>query len=127
MNQPELTRDVTTITLEYPSDWEVRQILAEEEVTTLGGTILTDVSYRKFQYILIWDALWTDKYDELEGMINDAIDNDQDLSFVYDKWPFTEIGVTVKGRLSPRSRVLGGGQNYYSKVTLTLTQVEKEA
>lgn len=123
--KPTLYDGTDTITLEYPSDWNVEQVIGDTELTTLSGKLLTQTSYRKYRFSLIYDALWTDKYDELEDFINNVIDNGLSSTFTFDKWPQTVGGTIVRAILAPRKKVLGRGETYYSGVTLTLTQISR--
>lgn len=128
MNKPQLTKGVTTITLgEHPSDWTVNNIVGDNTQTSLYGTDFIDVNYRKYEYVLTWDAMWSTDYEALEDMINDAIDDGSSLTFTYPKFPSSSSGVEVVARLSSRDRAGGSGESYYSKVVLTLKEVNKQS
>src|SRR5574343_301300 len=119
MNQPSLTLDTTTINLPFPTDWSVTPIIGENVQTSLAGTDFIDVGFRKYEYTLSWETIWSDDYDELEDMINDSIDLGSTLTFIYDKFPQTQTpGAIVVGRLSARKQKAGSGQAYYSQVDL---------
>jgi hypothetical protein len=124
MNNPTLQFGATTITLPMPSDWSVKPIVGENQQTSIGGADFVDVAYRKYEFELIWDAIWSTDYDTLEDLINDAIDAGDTVWFDFDKFPQSSDGVDVIARLSARDRTGGSGQSYYSKVVLTLREVE---
>jgi hypothetical protein len=122
---PLLQVGAVIVALENPSSWSVEQIMGDTELTTLSGKTLTQVSYRKYKFILEWEAIFTDKYNTLEGQVNSAIDQGLSCLFTWVKWPQSSSGVTVKARLSVREKVAGAGTTYYSGVKLVLTQISR--
>lgn len=123
--EPILDNGTDQLTIRNPNDWSVDQVIGDSELTTVSGKLLTQTSYRKYRFILIYDSLWTGEYDDLEDFINGAIDNNLSLIFTWPKFPQSTSGTSVRAKLSPRKKVLGSGINYYSGVTLTLTQISK--
>lgn len=124
MNKPLFVSGSYSSQPEHPSDWQVNNPTGENVMETLGGTRVVDTAYRKYEYVLIWDAMSKVDYDDLEETINYHIDTPATLTFTYPKWPWSNSGVSVIARLSPRGHALGSGYTqFYSKVTITLTEV----
>lgn len=125
MDRPSFTTINYSCSPEHPSDWQVDPLIGESVQTTLSGNEVVDTSYRKYRYVLKWEAMSKADYDALEQVINDHIDNSNPLEFVYVKWLQSTSGTNVIGRLSSRQRAGGSGNTqFYSQVTLTLTEVE---
>jgi len=111
---------------EHPSDWEVRPLLGISEKTSLSGSHLRDVSWRKYEYVLNWDAMSKSDYDDLEELFNYHYDNGAAITFTYTKWPQSSSGISVAGNLSERKRAGGSGNTlFYSKVDIVLTEIQK--
>lgn len=124
MDKPRFQTSSYDFSPEHPSDWQVDPLIGENVQTTLSGEGVVDTSYRKYQYVLTWEAMSKSDYDSLEEVINDHIDNAAALTFTYVKWPQSTSGVSVIGRLSSRKRAGGSGNTaFYSQVTVTLTEV----
>lgn len=111
---------------EHPSDWEVRPILGISEKTSLDGSHLRDVAWRKYEYVLTWDAMSKTDYDNLEQLFNYHYDSGTNITFTYEKWSQSASGVSVVGKMSDRKRAGGSGNTmFYSKVEIVLTEVTK--
>lgn len=109
---------------EHPSDWEVENVVGDSETTSLGGTTLRDIAWRKYQYTLKWDAINNEDYDDLEELFNHYYDTGEPITFTYQKWPQSYSGVLVMGNMSKRGKVAGSGREFfYSDVTITLTEI----
>ena len=108
-------------TMPFPSEATVNPLWVSAENTTLGGKTRRDVMARKYKYTLRWKHMDVSKYDALEAVIN-AIDP---ATFTYEKWPQSASGVSCLGTLSARRLEHGvGDSDYWSSVTLTLTEVD---
>ena len=124
MNNPTLSNGVTTVTLPMPSGWEVVPIIGENVSRSIGGVELIDTTYRKNQYILVWDAMWSSDFEALVNLINGHIDDGDNLVFVFDKFPESYTpGIQVTARMSSRKMKAGSGQAFYSSTQLTLTEL----
>lgn len=90
--------------------------------TTIGGKTRKEVSARKYKYTLNYQVMSVTDYDTLEALVNTLAA----LTFIYNKWPQSATaGVSVLAELSARELVYGTGDtNYWSSVTLTLTEVD---
>jgi len=129
MNKPLLVCSTYTAQPEHPSDWKVEQVVGENVSLTLDGTSVADRFYRKHKYILQWDAMSKEDYDDLSDLINYHLDNNTDITFTYEKWgALASSGVDCIGKLSARGFRAGSGSSYYySSVTLELTEISKRA
>jgi len=126
MNKPNFFAGAYDVSPEHPSDWSVVPVLGMSEKSSLSGKLLRDVAWRKYQYILTWDAMSKDDFDDLEELFNYSYDSGTEITFTYGKWSWSSSGVQVLGTISDRVRTAGSGADvYYSKVTITLTEVEK--
>lgn len=124
MDKPRFQTTTYDVSPEHPSNWSVDPMIGENVQTTLSGEGVVDISYRKYRYVLEWEAMSVTDYNNLEQVINDHIDQADTLTFTYGKWPQTVSGISVIGRLSSRGRAGGSGNTgYYSKVSVTLTEV----
>ena len=111
-----------TAIMPFPSEAIITPMWTSSEVVTLGGKSRRDVMARKYQYTLKWDYMGVRDYDILETVVNTLIAN----TFIYGKWPqCVTPGITCLGSLSARKLEVGvGSVNYWSSVTLTLTEVD---
>ena len=109
-----------TAKMPFPSDATIEPFWVEAEVTTLGGRTRKDVMARKYRYTLKWNYMKVSDYDALETVVN-TLDPD---TFTYGKWPQSVAGISCLGTLSNRRLEHGyGDSDYWSSVTLTLTEV----
>jgi hypothetical protein len=123
MNKPLFTCGALTAQPEHPSDWSVKVDSAIVESTTLGGTSLKDVMYRKYSYILKWEAMSKTDYQNLQALINYHNDTGTSINFVYTKWAESSVVREVVADLLERDRMMGSGSvTYYQTVTLTLKE-----
>ena len=124
MLEPQFVCGAYDVSPEHPSDWVIRPLHGTSEKVSLDGTSLKDIAWRKYEYVLIWDAMSVDDYDDLEELFNHHADEGTDITFTYGKWPQSASGVTVVGKMSDRARAGGSGNTlYYSKVVITLTEL----
>lgn len=124
MNRPNFVCSTYNVTVEHPSDWTVNRVVNKSVQTSLGGTQMEDMYYRKYSYVLRWDAMIDSEYDDLEELINYSIDNDANITFTYRKWSQSLSGIAVRAILPARKKKAGSGEdNYYSSVELYLTEV----
>lgn len=108
-------------TLPFPDMATIAPIWVSSDVTTLGGKTRRDVMARKYQYTLKWNYMKVNHYNDLEDVINALVA----ATFTYGKWPQSASGVSCLGELSARKLEAGvGDSNYFSSVTLTLTEEE---
>jgi len=121
LEKPTLSSLTGTVTLPHPSKGtKIIPIWVQAKHTTLGGKTRQEVMARKYQYVLVYDVISVDTYDALEDKVEELVE----LTFTYGKWPQSTAGVTVLVELSARDLVYGtGSTNYWSKVTVTLTEV----
>lgn len=109
---------------EHPSDWEVQNIVQKDSQTTLAGTLIEDILYRKHIYILDWEAMSCTDYENLEELVHYSVDNNLPVTFTYGKWSNSEYGISCRLELSSRKRRGGSGvSGFYSEVTLVITEV----
>jgi len=128
MNSPNLVCETYDISPEHPSNWDIRNIVTKDSQVTLGGVLTEDVLHRKYEIVLEWEAMSVTDYDDLEELVNYSLDNNKTIEFTYPKFPQTSSGTTVRAALSSRKRRGGSGAtDYYSTVTLILTEVVKRA
>jgi len=108
-------------TLPHPSSGSyIEPIWISADNITLGGKTRREVMARKYRYTLNYDVMDTDTYDALETVVNGLVA----ITFTYAKWTQSTAGVSVLADLSSREPVAGtGSTGYWSKVTLTLTEV----
>jgi len=109
------------VTMPFPSEAIIEPFWIFAENTTLGGKTKRDVMARKYKYTLRWNYMVVDKYDALEAVINALVA----VTFVYDKWPQSATpGISCLATLSARKLEKGSGDSdFWSSVTLTLTEV----
>lgn len=126
MTKPRFQCGAYDVSPEHPSDWTVKPLLAISEKDSLDGSRLKDVLWRKYEYVLVWDAMSKTDYDNLETLFNYSHDTPANITFTYPKWSQSASGATVVGRLSDRGRAGGSGSSiFYSKVTIVLTEISK--
>jgi len=111
-----------TATLPFPSAASISPMQVAAENITLGGKTRRDVMARKYKYTFKWNYMSVTSYDTLEAIINGLVA----ATFVYGKWPQSATpGVSCLGTLSARKLEHGtGDSNYWSSVTLILTEVD---
>ena len=108
-------------TMPFPSEATVEPFWISADNTTLGGKTRRDVMARKYKYTLRWRHLDVAYYDAIEAIINAL----NPATFTYGKWPHSKSGVSCLGTLSARRLEHGvGDSDYWSSVTLTLTEVD---
>lgn len=123
MNKPKFVSGSYTVYPEHPSNWEVKPIGGYVKDVTLGGTHVKDVMYRKYQYVLVWDAMSKEDFDDMQELVNYHNDQGDDILFTYAKWPMTVDPVECHCDLLSRGFVAGSGAtDYYQSVTITLTE-----
>lgn len=126
MQEPRFVCGDLNYTIEHPSSWKISPIVGKLEETTLGGNQVKDISYRKYKYDLVWDAMSKEDYDKLEAIYNWHLDTNINVTFTYAKWSQASAGIDCIMALSPREFVAGSGDTfYYSKVTVSLIEEVK--
>lgn len=124
LNKPRFQCGTYDITPEHPSDWSVSEDIGMNSLTTLGGELRQDITYRKYVYELTWDAITVDDFDDLLELVQYSLDNGIPIVFTYEKFPSSYTGVGTRVSVSKRSRRGGSGSTgYYSTVTLVITEV----
>lgn len=125
MNKPLFVSDAYSAQPEHPSNWSVEPLIGENTSVTLNGTQVNDVFYRKYKYVLEWEAMSKSDYEALEAVVNNHVDVGTNITFTYAKWgTLASGGVACMGRLSARGFKAGSGNtSYYSSVTLELVEV----
>jgi hypothetical protein len=109
------------ITLPFPSESIIIPKWQSAENLTLDGTSRRNIMARKYEYTLSWDHMSVTNYNDLEVIVNTLSAN----TFVYGKWPQSAGGISCLASLSARTLKVGTGDiNYWSSVTLTLTEVD---
>ena len=122
--KPNFVCGAYNVSPEHPSSWEIPALAGIAKNTTLDGTDVKDVAWRKFEYRLTWEAMSKEDFEDLEELINNHLDNGTDITFTYAKFPNTDSSVLVQCDPLSRSGVAGSGSTfYYQEVTLTLTEV----
>lgn len=109
------------VTLPFPSEAIITPKWVSAENLTLEGESRRGVIARKYEYTLSWDYMSVTNYDLLEAVVNTLSAN----MFIYGKWPQSAGGINCLSSLSARTLKVGTGDtDYWSSVTLTLTEVE---
>lgn len=118
INKPTLS----TVNMPFPDEATIEPFWIAAENTTLGGKTRRDVMARKYRYTLRWTYMSDTNYEALENVINTL----SPATFVYGKWPQSATpGVSCLGSLSARRLEHGvGDSDFWSSVTLTLTEVD---
>ena len=109
-------------TIPHPSRGsKVEPVWVQSIHTTLGGKTRQEVMARKYRYVLFYEVMDKTTYEALEAIVNGLAA----ITFVYDKYTQSASpGVSVLSELSARELVAGtGNDNFWSSVTLTLTEV----
>lgn len=124
MNKPNLVCGSYNVSPEHPSDWDVPAASAIAKNTSLGGTDLKDTMWRKYTYVLSWEAMSLTDFENLEDLINYHNDSGTPISFVYEKFRQSSTIQLVHADPLTRKRTGGSGKVlYYQNVTLTLVEV----
>ena len=128
MTKPRFVCSTYDVSPEHPSDWEFNIIEGKSNDTTLDGTIVKDLAWYKFGYVLTWEAMSVEDFDDLIELYLYHQVNGSDLTFTYDKFPQSESGVKVSMEMPSRSRTGGSGNtNYYSQVKINLVEIAKRS
>ena len=100
---------------------KVEPVWIQSMHTTLGGKTRQEVMARKYRYVLFYEVMNKTTYDALEAVVNGLVA----ITFIYDKYlQSASPGVSVIAELSARELVAGAGNDeFWSSVTLTLTEV----
>ena len=109
-------------TIPHPSRGsKVEPMWISSQHTTLGGKTRQEVMARKYRYILFYEVMNKADYEALEAVVNGLVA----VTFVYDKYTQSASpGVSVLAELSARELIAGSGNDeFWSSVTLTLTEV----
>ena len=125
MNRPNFICGAYNVTIEHQNDWDVTPRSGISENESLGGTNLRDVSYFKYAYRLIYDAMSLEDFEALEQLINYHNTSGDPILFNYEKFWQTDGGVYVHGKLIPRSFRGGKGKDSYYQ-TSTIELVERD-
>lgn len=124
MNKPQFVCNGNTVEVEHPSNWGVQAIHGTAQTRTLDGTEVKDLTWRKYEYSLTWDAMSLADFEALEQLINVHNDETKPITFEYAK--FTSANSPVEVFIEPLDRTRRGGQGntqYYQNVTLKLIEV----
>jgi len=109
-------------TIPCPTDSTRDYILLKAEATTIGGKTRWDVFGRKYTYKLNYDFVSVSDYESMETLVNNLTEQ----TFIWDKYDSCDsTGVSVLAELSSRQPKTPGNKDtgFYSKVTLTLSEV----
>ena len=110
------------VTIPHPgSGSRVEPVWIAAKHTTIGGKTRQEVMARKYQYIFIYEVMDKTTYEAVEAIVNGL----SAITLIYDKYPQCESpGVSVLAEMSARELVAGtGNDDFWSSVTLTLTEV----
>lgn len=110
--------------LPAPTSSTQQLLIDKSSVETINNRTAWDARSKKYQYVLTWDFITVDDYDDLETLVN----NFEALTFIWNKYDITKSpGVSVLATLSNRIPVTAGTQitGFYSNVSLTLIEVNK--
>jgi hypothetical protein len=87
---------------------------------TIGGKDRRDVMSQKYRYEIRWGFMKKDDYDNLESLVNSGAV----VLLQYNRYPQSTNGVSVIPLIGERTHVaITGTNDFYSNVTLTLTEV----
>lgn len=123
MTRPRVICGPHNVQMQHPSDWQIPVVQGGVTVESLNGTLLKDVPWRKYQYVLIFEGMDRADFEDLEDLVNYANDFGVAIQFTYDRWRQSQSGVFVQADLIGRDFVAG----CYQKVTLTLTELDPQA
>lgn len=123
MTQPTLECGALSVTLKHPIDWEIPVVSGGAETVSLDGTMLRDIPWRKYRYILKWPAMTTTDFEDLEDLVNLNNNYGLAITFTYDRWRNTNAGVIVNAKLIEREFAAG----CYQGVELILTEIDPQA
>jgi len=110
--------------LPAPSSSTQELLIDKSVVETAQNKTAWDARSKKYRYTLNWDFITVNEYDILEALVN----NFEALTFIWNKYSVTvSPGISVLATLSDRQSITAGNQStgFYSKVTLTLMEVNK--
>lgn len=123
MTRPRLVCGPHNVQTQHPSDWDIPVNQGGVSTVSLNGSLLKDIPWRKYQYVLTFEAMDKADFEDLEDLVNYANDFGVAISFVYDRWRNTTTPVIVSADLMARAFAAG----CYQKVTLTLTEMNPQA
>jgi len=107
-------------TMPFPDSAVITPVWVSADVTTLGGKTRRDVMARKYSYTFKWQYMKVSDYTNLETVVNALAP----ATFTYGKWTQSASGISCLGSLSVRKLEHGAGDSdFFSSVTLTLTEV----
>jgi hypothetical protein len=86
---------------------------------TLGGKSRREVLGRKYKYDIRWNFMTSIDYNSLETLVNVG----NPVTLTYNKYPQSQDGVSVEAQISERTHIAMVGNDFYSDVSLTLTEV----
>lgn len=107
---------------EHPSDWSVQALHGIAQRRTLDGTEVKDLTWRKYQYTLTWDAMSISDYEAMLQLVNKHNDEGLPITFTYGKFASSSSGVEVFVEPLSRARRGGSGSTYYQNVTIVLVE-----
>lgn len=123
MGKPNLVCQNLNVTTEHPQNWSIPPVSGGVEVESLNGSTLKDIPWRKYQYVLSWEAMSKDDFEDLEDLINLHSDFGLSIAFHYERWRQTDTTIYCSGKLLARSFAAG----CYQEVELTLTELDSRA
>jgi len=124
MNKPQFICGNLTVNPEHPSNWSVQAIHGTAQTRTLDGTEVKDLTWRKYEYTLTWEAMSLADFEALEQLVNKHNDETTTMTFEYAK--FTSASSPVEVFCEPLDRTRKGGQGntqYYQNVVIKLIEV----
>lgn len=125
MIEPQFLCGSLNYSVEHPSGWEREVLVGSAENVTLGGVNTKDIVYRKYQYVLKWEAISLEDYEKLEAIYLAHLDQEVPVTFAYRKWESAFNGVDCMMKMSKQGFVGGSGETgYYSNITVTLAEVD---
>lgn len=108
------------VEMPFPSETSIEPVWMSTDTLTIGGKTKRDVTARKYRYTLRWTHMSVAHYNAIKDEINALVPR----IFVYEKWPQSFDGILCWGQLSARRLEYGvGNDEFWSSVTLTLTEV----
>lgn len=88
-------------------------------IETLAGKSRREVLGMKYKYDIHWNFMTSIDYNSLEALINTG----SPVTLTYNKYSQSQSGVSVEADISERTHVAMVGTDFYSDVSLTLTEV----